>query len=163
MTNTHSMFNTSSLVAAALCFAAFSAQAGGTHADNHGHSESTIGKPAKMSQVTKTITVDMGDDMRFTPEKINVRKGDVVHFIVKNSGKVKHEMVLGTPKELAAHYKQMLKFPGMVHEDPQTASVAPGQSGDIVWAFTNSGIVDFACLQPGHFDAGMKGQFSVAK
>jgi uncharacterized cupredoxin-like copper-binding protein len=163
MNNTRSMFNTSSLVAAALCFAAFSAQAGGTHADNHGHSESTIGKPGKMSQVTKTITVDMGDDMRFTPEKINVRKGDVVHFIVKNSGKVKHEMVLGTPEELAAHYKQMLKFPGMVHEDPQTASVAPGQSGDIVWAFTSSGIVDFACLQPGHFDAGMKGQFSVAK
>ncbi len=163
MNNTRSMFNTSSLVAAALFFAAFSAQAGGTHANNHGHSESTIGKPATMSQVTKTITVDMGDDMRFTPEKINVRKGDVVHFIVKNSGKVKHEMVLGTPEELAAHYKQMLKFPGMVHEDPQTASVAPGQSGDIVWAFTSSGIVDFACLQPGHFDAGMKGQFSVAK
>ncbi len=80
MTNTRSMFNSSSLVAAALCFAAFSAQAGGTHADNHGHSESIIGKPAKMSQVTKTITVDMGDDMRFTPEKINIRKGDVVHF-----------------------------------------------------------------------------------
>ena len=148
MTNTHSMFNTSSLVAAALCFAAFSAQAGGTHADNHGHSESTIGKPAKMSQVTKTITVDMSDDMRFTPEKINVRKGDVVQFIVKNSGKVKHEMVLGTPKELAAHYKQMLKFPGMVHEDPQTASVAPGQSGDIVWAFTNSGMWTLLACNP---------------
>lgn len=163
MTNTRSIFNTSSFVAAALCFAAFSAQASGTHADNHGHSESIIGKPAKMSQVTKTITVDMSDNMRFTPEKINVRKGDVVHFIVKNSGKVKHELVLGTPKELAAHYKQMLKFPGMVHEDPQTASVAPGQTGDIVWSFTNDSVVDFACLQPGHFDAGMKGQVIVAK
>ena len=151
-------------IASASALTAFTglALAGGTHADGHGgHGDSPVGKPATMSQVTKTITIDMTDNMRFTPEQVNVKKGDVIHFIVKNSGQVQHEMTIGTKKELAEHYQQMLKFPGMVHEDPQTASVAPGKAGDIVWAFTASGVVDFACLQPGHFDAGMKGQVQV--
>ena len=153
-------------IASAVAFTSLAgfALAGGTHADGHGsHGNSPVGKPAGMSQVTKTITIDMTDNMRFTPAQVKVTKGDVVHFVVKNSGQVQHEMTIGTKEELAEHYKQMLKFPGMVHEDPQTASVAPGESGDIVWAFTTSGIVDFACLQPGHFDAGMKGQVQVGK
>lgn len=153
-------------IASAVAFTSLAglALAGGTHADGHGgHGNSPVGKPAAMAQVTKTITIDMTDNMRFTPAQVKVTKGDVVHFVVKNSGQVQHEMTIGTKEELAEHYKQMLKFPGMVHEDPQTASVAPGESGDIVWAFTTSGIVDFACLQPGHFDAGMKGQVQVGK
>ncbi|MDP4608948.1 MAG: cupredoxin family protein [Burkholderiaceae bacterium] len=142
----------------------------GTHAHSHGHNQdggaapaSVIGQPGDVRNVTRTVAVDMADNMRFTPATIDVKANETVQFVVTNSGKVKHEMVLGTPQELAEHYKQMLKFPGMVHEDPQTASVEPGQSGSIVWTFTNAGVVDFACLQPGHFDAGMKGYVTVAR
>ena len=41
-------------------------------------------------------------------------------------------------------------------------TVAPGKTGEIVWRFTTAGKVDFACLQPGHYDAGMKGLVTVA-
>ena len=156
-------------ITAAATFAAASSLAGlalaaGSHAGGHGsHGDSPIGQAATMDQVTKTVTIDMTDNMRFTPANVQVTKGDVVHFIVKNSGAVQHEMTIGTPEELALHYQQMLKFPGMQHDDPQTASVAPNETGDIVWAFTTSGTVDFACLQPGHFDAGMKGYVQVNK
>jgi hypothetical protein len=38
----------------------------------------------------------------------------------------------------------------------------PGKSGDIVWKFTNDGVVKIACLVPGHCDAGMHDDVTVA-
>ena len=141
------------------------AWAAGTHAHSHDHGQketaSVIGKPGKASQVKRSISIDMTDNMRFTPSRIDVKKGETVRFLVKNSGQLKHELVLGTPEELAAHYKQMLKFPGMEHEDPQMVSVVPGKVGEIVWTFDTARTVDFACLQAGHFDAGMQGKVAV--
>ena len=51
----------------------------------------------------------------------------------------------------------------MEHSDPNMITLGGSQSGEVVWQFTKAGKVDFACLQPGHFDAGMKGKVSVAK
>jgi uncharacterized cupredoxin-like copper-binding protein len=84
-----------------------------------------------------------------------------VRFVVRNSGQLEHEFVLGTEKELKKHYAVMKKFPGMEHADPNMVTVAPGKSGEVVWRFTKTGKVDFACLQPGHYDAGMKGAVTV--
>lgn len=56
----------------------------------------------------------------------------------------------------------MLKNPEMEHDEPNQLGLQPGQSGEIVWQFTQAGTVDFACLQPGHFEAGMKGAVAVA-
>jgi len=57
----------------------------------------------------------------------------------------------------------MMKMPGMEHADDNMISVAPGQTGELVWRFSKAGKVDFACLQPGHYDAGMKGVVTVAQ
>lgn len=143
---------------AALTFSSF-AWAAGSHAG--GHENEAIGKPGVTAKVNRTITVDMTDAMRFSPASIKVRRNETVRFIVKNSGKVRHEFVLGTEKELKAHYEQMKKFPEMEHADPNMVTVAPGKTGEVVWQFTQAGKVDFACLQPGHYDAGMKGFVSV--
>ncbi|MBP6599957.1 MAG: hypothetical protein KA216_11010, partial [Giesbergeria sp.] len=35
------------------------------------------------------------------------------------------------------------------------------QQGDIVWRFNRPGSFDFACLIPGHSEAGMKGTITV--
>lgn len=72
-------------------------------------------------------------------------------------------MVLGTPKELKEHYAMMMKMPEMEHADANMVTVAPGKTGEVVWQFTKAGKVDFACLQPGHYDAGMKGLVTVAE
>jgi len=76
---------------------------------------------------------------------------------------VNDELVLGSEKELKAHYDMMMKHPGMQHADPNVVTLAPGKSGEIVWQFTKAGKIDFACLQPGHYDAGMKGAVNVTK
>lgn len=128
-----------------------------------GHGSNPVGEPGKAAQANRTVEVDMTDNMRFTPAEISVRQGETVRFVVKNSGAVKHELVLGTPEELKEHYAMMLKMPGMEHADDNMVSVAPGKTGEIVWRFTKAGKVDFACLQPGHYDAGMKGLVNVAQ
>ena len=55
----------------------------------------------------------------------------------------------------------MKKFPEMEHSGPNQVTVAPGKTGEVIWTFTRAGKIDFACLQPGHYDAGMKGLVSV--
>ena len=139
--------------------AAFAAHSSGTHAG--GHDAQAIGVPGMAAKVTRSINMDMSDDMRFSAAKIEAKQGETIRFIVKNTGKVKHEMVLGSEKELKEHYEAMKKNPEMEHDDPNMVSVAPGQSGEIIWQFSKAGRVDFACLQPGHYDAGMKGLVQV--
>ncbi len=118
-----------------------------------------IGGDAK--KVDRTITISMTDNMRFTPEKINVKLNETVKFVVVNDGKLLHEFVIGTPAELINHAKMMEKFPTMEHDAPYMAHVDSGKSGDIVWNFNRAGQFEFACLLPGHFQAGMKGTIVV--
>ncbi len=134
--------------------------AAGTHAGGHG--DDGIGVPGAAAKVTRSIAVVMTDNMRFTPAGITVRQGETIRFKVRNSGKVKHELVLGTEKELKEHYEMMKKNPEMEHAEPNMITLAPGKTGEVIWQFTKSGRVDFACLQPGHYDAGMKGRVTVA-
>jgi uncharacterized cupredoxin-like copper-binding protein len=158
----HTLRNTA--FASLVALAAAGASASGTHAGDHGHeADHVIGKPGVATKATRTITVEMADSMRFTPADIRVKQGETVRFVVKNSGQLKHELVLGTEKELKEHYEVMKKNPEMEHSDPNMVTLAAGKSGEIVWQFTKAGKVDFACLQPGHYDAGMKGAVNVSK
>ena len=115
------------------------------------------GKSAK-----RTIEIGMGDNMRFTPERIEVRQGETVKFVVRNAGKTMHEFVIGTKAENDKHAELMVKFPNMEHDEPYMAHVAPGKTGEIVWAFNRPGDFDFACLIAGHYQAGMVGKIKVA-
>lgn len=116
------------------------------------------GDPAK---VRRTIRFDMSDAMRFTPAAIAVKRGETVRLVATNKGQVLHEMVLGTPDELKKHAEMMKKFPDMEHEEAHMTHVKPGQTGAIVWQFTEPGEFQFACLIPGHFEAGMVGKVVV--
>ncbi|SDY87295.1 Uncharacterized copper-binding protein, cupredoxin-like subfamily [Collimonas sp. OK242] len=125
-----------------------------------GHA-AALGKPGVAGKVSKTMNVDMNDTMRFTPATISVKRGETVKFIVRNSGNIKHEMVLGSVKELKEHAALMAKFPEMEHSDPNQVSVEPGKTGELIWEFSKAGTFDFACLQAGHFEAGMRGNIIV--
>ena len=147
------------LAASALVLSA-STMAAGSHADGHG--DDSIGKPGLASKVTRTVQVDMTDNMRFDAAAVTAKQGETIRFAIKNSGSIKHEMVLGTEKDLKDHYEQMKKNPEMEHADTNMLTLAPGKTGEIIWQFTKAGKVDFACLQPGHYEAGMKGMVTVA-
>lgn len=138
------------------------ALASGNHAGGHAHAEDAVGKPGKAANVNRTIQIDMSDAMRFAPADISVKQGETVRLVVKNSGTIKHELVLGTEKELKEHNEVMKKNPEMEHADDNMVTVAPGKTGEVIWQFTKAGKINFACLQPGHYDAGMKGFVNVA-
>jgi uncharacterized cupredoxin-like copper-binding protein len=142
-------------------FAAASAMASGNHAGAHHEESSAIGQAGKAAEVTRSVAVEMTDEMRFIPSSIAVKQGETVRITVSNSGVLKHEMVLGTEAELKEHYEAMKKFPEMEHDDANQVTVMPGKSQEMIWKFTRAGKINFACLQPGHYDAGMKGAFTV--
>jgi len=110
----------------------------------------------------RTIEIKMLDTMRFTPDSIEVKQGETIRFAIKNEGKMLHEMVIGTKKELDEHAALMVKFPNMEHDEPYMAHVSPGKSGEIVWTFNRSGDFLFACLIAGHYQAGMVGKIKVS-
>jgi len=160
------------LIASAIAVSLVSATGAPAHDDkNHVKKEeqraddhaAALGKPGDPGKVTRSIRVEMNDTMRFKPANIKVKRGETIRFIVRNSGKVKHEMVLGTIKELKEHAELMRKFPEMEHADPNQVSVEPGKTGELIWQFSKAGTFDFACLVPGHFEAGMVGKVRVSR
>ena len=114
---------------------------------------------AKMAK--RTVEISMLDTMRFSPEKIEARQGETIKFVIKNTGQVVHEFVIGTKKENDEHAALMVKFPKMEHSEPYMAHVSPGKTGEIIWTFNKPGDFDFACLIAGHYQAGMTGKIKV--
>ena len=156
------------LVTVALALAAASAFA---HESRGGHAAGASGPVTKEQQpwgiagdakaARRTIDIDMTDDMRFRPDRIQVRGGQTVRLRVRNAGRAMHELVIGTRAALQEHAALMQKFPGMEHAEPHMAHVRPGERGELVWNFNRPGTFEFACLVPGHFQAGMIGTIQV--
>jgi len=138
----------------------------GGQGDKHGHAHgadhaSAAGMAGDPAKADRTVEVQLNDTMRFTPDVIKAKAGETIRFKVVNKGKLPHEMVIGTKEELDAHAQMMRKMPGMKHEDANQVTLNAGQSGEIVWTFGEAGSYAFACLIPGHREAGMVGQLSV--
>ena len=146
------------LAAAAVSGQAF-ADAGHAHGDARPYGEP--GNPKKPARVV-TITMSEGDGtMTFIPNKIQIRQGEQVKFVVRNNGELDHEIVLATLEENLKHAVEMQKNPDMEHDDPNAKRVLPKKTGEIVWQFTQVGKFDFSCLIPGHREAGMFGTVIV--
>ncbi|QEZ45147.1 hypothetical protein D2917_07745 [Cupriavidus oxalaticus] len=130
----------------------------------HGHGGGGVtaaGKPGDARKVSRTVTLQMRDGAPFTPATITVKRGETIRFIVKNTGKVKHEMVFGTEGQLTELYHVRMQAPSKERTPPNAVAVEGGKSGEIIWEFTKFGTVSFACLLPGHYDAGERGTVIV--
>jgi uncharacterized cupredoxin-like copper-binding protein len=152
------------LMAMALAALGSTALASGTHEGGH-DKVSLAGEPGKKAKVTQTIQVTMKETedgkMLYMPASVKVKEGQTVRFAIRNAGETDHEFVLDTEEEVMEHKNVMEKFPEMEHDDPNSVRLAPGKTGEIIWKFTKSGDLKFACLIPGHFEAGMHGDVSV--
>lgn len=135
------------------------------------------GAPAKASAgmtalvISRTIEVSLDDKMRFTPDQLEVKAGETIRFVVHNTGKTAHEMVLGSDEDIRSH-AQAMKAGESQNTDHDAAhanahgagaaiSVAAGQRGELVVSFTEAAQLQMACLLPGHYEAGMRGKLSV--
>ena len=110
----------------------------------------------------RTIAVAMDDTMRYDPAEVTVKAGEKVRFVATNKGKLVHEMVIGTRKQLGDHAKHMREHPDMQHHDHEgMLRLDPGKSGEMAYTFKRAGTFFYGCLEPGHFEAGMIGKVVV--
>lgn len=139
------------------------ALAGGKH--EGGHDEMTIGKAGKKASVTRTIKISMHENedgsMSFKPASLSFKEGETVRLSFVNMGEADHEFVMDEHKGIMEHKEVMERYPEMEHEDSNSIRLEPGKTGEIIWNFANAGKFEFACLIPGHYDAGMKGTLAV--
>lgn len=152
-------------VGALAALAAASPAAASPGESGHRHATYAAGEPGDPKKPARTVPITMKelDDGRmvFVPETVEVRKGDQVRFVLKNAGKGDHEFMLDTVERNAKHKAAMEKNPDMEHDDPNGKRLSPDQSAEIVWRFTKPGQFEYACLIPGHLEAGMKGTVVV--
>lgn len=136
------------------------------HGENGHHDQMAIGTPGDLDAVSKTISITMLEkedgSMAFEPATIAVTKGETVRLSFANNGDADHEFVMDTHKGIVEHKVAMEKWPNMEHADPNSIHLESGKSGEIIWTFNKDGNFQFACLIPGHFDAGMHGKLTVA-
>lgn len=148
------------LISLTLCAGSAIAHEGGRHDEQ----PAPYGEPGDPSKPVRDVTLHMkeGDGrMVFEPEKIDVVKGEQIRFVLENDGELDHEFFFGTAQEMVDHAEMMQAMPGMKHADANSMSVGPKVHASVVWRFTNSGQFPFACLIPGHAEAGMKGTIIV--
>lgn len=135
-----------------------------TSGHGNGHdAEMNIGKPSE-DQDARMVMVSMketDDGMVFEPSELKFKAGETVKIMISNAGELEHEFVMNTPEEIIEHKTMMERFPEMEHDDPNSVRLDAGASGEIIWTFTNTGSFEFACLIPGHYEAGMHGPILV--
>ncbi|ABS70036.1 blue (type 1) copper domain protein (plasmid) [Xanthobacter versatilis] len=134
------------------------------HKPGEGHGDNAFGQPGNPKQPARVVNIVMREDngkMEFVPDRIEVKTGEQVRFVIRNNGELDHEIVLATLEENLKHAEIMRKNPDMEHDDPNAKRLAPKKTGEFIWKFTKAGTFDFSCLIPGHREAGMTGTVIV--
>ncbi len=136
-------------------------------AGHHGHHRSEAkfaagepGDPMRPARIVNVAMTESDRKMLFVPSNLEIRRGEQVKFVLRNSGELEHEFVLATTDENLAHAEAM-KSGSMKHDDPNARTLDPKKAGHIVWKFTKASAFEYACLIPGHREAGMTGTILV--
>lgn len=160
------------ILTTAILFAlASTVQAGGSHKNGYGHAPEnqlrgrSVGHPGEMSDVKEISNIVMTEtdegDVVFEPDRLSVKTGTTVRFVVRNSGSLRHEFYLDNHLGVLEHKAEMDEDPSSTHKEPNLIHVDPGDRNEIIWTFTTSGEFEFACLIPGHYEDGMSGRIKV--
>jgi uncharacterized cupredoxin-like copper-binding protein len=141
-----------------------------SHADNPhdgAHDDHTATQALAALLVTRSVAIQMDDQMRFMPSNVAVRAGETIRFVVRNAGHTAHEMVLGSDDEIHEHAQAMQQGTGHAaghkHGTGAAITLAAGQTGELVVKFGEASTLQMACLIPGHYEAGMRGTIQVSE
>lgn len=129
-----------------------------------GHHAFSAGEPGDPMTTMRTVNISMREAdgaMLYVPNRIEVRQGEEIRFVVTNDGVMPHEFVLASTQENLKHAELMKKYPDMEHDDPNSKTLQPHTTAEVLWRFSKRGEFEFACLIPGHREAGMLGKIVV--
>ena len=130
----------------------------------HGHTSFSAGEPGNPKKPFRVVEVTMHEGngkMGYTPPNLSVKRGEQIKFVITNSGELKHEFILANEKDNLKHAEVMKKYPEMEHDDPNAKNLEPKAKSEILWRFSKRGTFEYACLIPGHREAGMTGKITV--
>ena len=128
----------------------------------------SFGSPGDPAKASRTVDVKMLDTLMFEPSSVEVMPGETVTFKVTNTGGQNHEFIIGDQKFQDEHEKEMAEMSGgkpfSMADEPFGINIKPGQTEEVTWTFPDKAgeAIYFACHEPGHSTAGMKGDFKVA-
>lgn len=96
---------------------------------------------------------------RFSLDDLQVRPGETIRFVLRNTDPIPHELIVGDESVQAVHEAGTEAH----HADrPGEVSVAPGRTAVTTYRFGPAGgRILFGCHLPGHWAYGMKGTITV--
>jgi uncharacterized cupredoxin-like copper-binding protein len=108
------------------------------------------------ASATRTIAVT-AHHSRFEPDRITVKPGATVRFVVHNSDPIDHEFIIGPPAVHELHERGIPHVhTGVV---PGEITVPAGATVETTWTFGPSGSppIAYGCHLAGHWAYGMHG------
>ncbi|MEX2144841.1 MAG: cupredoxin domain-containing protein [Candidatus Spechtbacterales bacterium] len=115
-------------------------------------------EPSQPNQGQKVVKMTM-TDFAFDPAIVNVSENETVKFVITNNGVVKHEFRIASMHEIEEHMGSGHGDHNGADNDANVLVLEPGETGEITYTFKGGEKLIFACLLPGHYEAGMKGSF----
>lgn len=129
----------------------------------HGGSQATVSD----ADIDRTIQLQAGD-MWFDSESLDIAPDETIKFEIVNTGNLEHEFVIGDAEAQKEHRDMMQAMMGGSHNMGQmeqgasmpAVTIAAGETAELVWtAPDNVDALEYACNIPGHYEAGMSGNF----
>ena len=117
------------------------------------------------TEADRTVEIEMVD-IAFKPDAIDVKRGETIRFVFRNTGKVAHDAFVGDADAQQEHENAM-KEGEDDHGDhggnaDEAVTVKPGATEELTHTFEDPGAVEIGCHQPGHYGGGMKVTVNVA-
>ena len=97
----------------------------------HSHETFTAGEPGNPKKPARVVQITMKEDRRedaVIPDRVEVRKGEQIRFVLRNNGELAHEFMLASTAENDKHAELMQKYPDMEHDDPNGKSFKPEEA-----------------------------------
>jgi uncharacterized cupredoxin-like copper-binding protein len=98
---------------------------------------------------------------RFEPDRVTVKPGSTVRFVIHNADPIDHEFIIGPAETHDIHERGAPHFhTGAVQGE---VTVPAGSTVETTWTFTPSGgdAVEYGCHLAGHWTYGMHGKALV--
>ncbi len=109
----------------------------------------------------RVIELEMRD-VAFAPTQVDVRAGEKVRFVFRNTGQVTHDAFIGDQAAQDEHEKEMRGGHGDHGKGSDAVTVKPGKTAELTHTFARPGQTLIGCHQPGHYTGGMKVTVNVA-
>ena len=99
----------------------------------------------------RVVRIIAGPGDRFSPSDVRVAAGETITFLVTVMGPLQHEFKVGPAAAVDADAPTA----------PEIAGLGMMQTGSLTYTFSSVGPFAFACHEPGHFEAGMRGTITI--